>query len=133
MRLGRSTGHPGRASTTPEMSAVGPDGRPGPDAWTEPDGCAEPVAAGRTPQDAVTRTRPAAASSHRARGAGHRVVVITGTWTARRGGRFPRGEVHREGKAPARLPFPAGAEMGRRSRQHVARRSSLCRLVHVRL
>jgi hypothetical protein len=41
-RLGRSTGHPGRASTTPEMSAVDPGGRAEPDGCTVPDGCAEP-------------------------------------------------------------------------------------------
>jgi hypothetical protein len=66
MRLGRSTGHPGRASTTPEMSATGPDG------WTEPG------PAGRTPQEALTRTRAAVGSNHRACGPNHRIVAISG-------------------------------------------------------
>ena len=99
MRTGRSTGHPGLASTTPEMSAVGPDGRAGPDGW------AGPVAAGRTPHDAVTRTSPATGSSHRARAPGRRLVVIMEAWTALAGDRFPRGE--------ARGRFPRSYDMQR--------------------
>ena len=65
MRLGRSTGHPGRASTTPEMSVTGPDGR------------TEPVPAWCTPHEALTRTRAAAGSNHRTRGPNHRIVIIS--------------------------------------------------------
>jgi hypothetical protein len=64
-RLGRSTGHPGLASTTPEMSVFEPDGRAG------------AVPAGRTPHEALTRTRAAAGSNHRACRPGHRIVIIS--------------------------------------------------------
>src|SRR5580692_10575876 len=83
MRLGRSTGHPGRASTTPEMSVTGPDG------W------AEPVPAWCTPHEALTRTRAAVDSNHRACGPNHRIVTVTAAWTVRWACRFPprRGRV----------------------------------------
>ena len=77
MRLGRSTGHPGRASTTPEMSVTGPDGR------------AEPVPAWCTPHEALTRTRAAAGSNHRTCGPNHRIVTVTAAWTVRWAYRFP--------------------------------------------
>jgi hypothetical protein len=110
MRLGRSTGHPGRASTTPEMSVTGPDG------W------AEPVPAWCTPHEALTRTRAAVASNHRACGPNHRIVTLTAAWTIRwacrfppRGGRVVVGRVH-----PAALDHSGGSPPSRPGRGHGA-------------
>jgi hypothetical protein len=110
MRLGRSTGHPGRASTTPEMSVTGPDG------W------AEPVPAWRTPHEALTRTRAAVGSNHRACGPNHRIVTVTAAWTVRwacrfppRGGRVVLGRVH-----PAALDHSGGSPPSRPGRGHGA-------------
>src|SRR6202021_607456 len=60
-RLGRSTGHPGRASTTPEMSATGPDG------W------AEPVPAWRTPHERLPLCPPAPGPGHPNAAADHQL------------------------------------------------------------
>jgi hypothetical protein len=107
-RLGRSTGHPGRASTTPEMSVTGPDGR------------AEPVPAGRTPHEALTKTR--AGSNHRACGPNHRIVTVTAAWTVRWADRFRRrgGRVLLAAGAPGGLDHSGGSPPSRPGRGHGA-------------
>src|SRR5258708_38861422 len=85
---------------------------------TGPDGWAGPVPAGRTPQEALTRTRAAAGSHHRACGPNHRIVAVTAAWTVRWAGRFRAAQPGRPlrrggpGRPPTaegpRPPRPAG-------------------------